>query len=90
MEFCFDFDSFFETNVLGIVLISIFTLESTVVACNPASALSDFVYITNKRPRSANDTNILGIYKIYFILIINVYYFAYLLFNSLQISVNAR
>ena len=57
-EFCPEFFSFFDTNVLNIVLIFIFTLESTVVACNPASPLSDVLYITNKRPRSTTDTNI--------------------------------
>ena len=58
-EFCSDFSSFFENNVLGIVSGSIFPLVSTVVACNPANPLSDFVYNTNKRASSTNDTNII-------------------------------
>ena len=101
-EFCSDFFSFFETNVLGLVLISSFTLESAVVACNPASPLSDFEYNTNKRPRSTKDTNIVGNLQNSFYTDYQCILFAYLpiyflgifghsnIKNSLQTSVNAR
>ena len=82
-EFCSDFLSFFETNVLGLVLISSFTLESAVVACNPASPLSDFEYNTNKRPRSTKDTNIVGNLQNSFYTDYQCILFAYLLFRNI-------
>ena len=82
-EFCSDFFSFVETNALGLVLISSFTLESTVVACNPAIPLSDFVYNTNKRPRSTKDTNIVENLQNLFYTDYQYILFAYFLFRNI-------